>query len=292
MGHTQEVQRERAVRLAEHVLRSAHGGQQDWPLRLVTEVYLFGSFARGALAPHDLDIDVEHENDDKWCSHFVTSLAYGRDPNALMRQLLVTGKRGCQFTFNFRGQADFELTLLWRRGESLATGLKRLHAIKAEPAAGRAPRDSMLPEFEGLDAWMPRPYREVLCAAVSSKAIGLDRVVLPEGPITSHIAAEHLAGRWKTSSPLHRAATAVVRYWEQRGIDPARCHLHGMDIRDRETPYFAGLGLRYFRSIRACLTTFGGAEWLEVVHPTRTRPLDCLRIVPLDRQQLDQAAWG
>jgi hypothetical protein len=50
--------------------------------------------------------------------------------------------------------------------------------------------------------------------------------------------------------------------------------------------------LRYFRPVRACLTTFGGTEWLEVVHPTRTRPLDCLRIVPLDRRQLDQAAWG
>jgi len=273
-------------------LRNLYDNRQDWPLSLVTEVYLFGSFARGALAPYDLDIDVEHENDDKWCSHFVTSLAYGRDPNALMRQLLVTGKRGCQFAFNFREQADFELTLLWRRGDSLATGLKRLRAIEADPAAGRAPRDSMLPEFEGLDAWVPRPYREVLCAAVSSKAIGLDRVVLSEGPITSRIAAEHLAGRWQPSSPLHRAATAVVRYWEQRGIDPGRCHLHGIDIRDRETPYFAGLGLRYFRSVQSCLTTFGGAEWLEVVHPTRTRPLDCLRIVPLDRQQLDQAAWG
>lgn len=99
-------------------MRSAHDGQQSWPLSLVTEVYLFGSFARGALAPYDLDIDVEHENDDKWCSHFATSLAYGRDPNALMRQLLATGKRSCQFTFNFREQADFELTLLWRRGEA------------------------------------------------------------------------------------------------------------------------------------------------------------------------------
>jgi hypothetical protein len=109
------VQRERAVGLAELVLRNLHDGQQDWPLSLVTEVYLFGSFARGALSPHDLDIDVEHENDDEWCSHFVTSLAYGRDPDALMRQLLATGKRGCQFDFNFREQADSELTLTWQR---------------------------------------------------------------------------------------------------------------------------------------------------------------------------------
>ena len=282
------VERERAVKLAEHVLRNLWCGQQEWPLSLVTEVYVFGSFARGALAPHDLDIDVEHGNDDKWSAHFVTSLAYGRDPNALMRRLLAAGKRGCQFTFNFRKQADFELTLLWRRGDSLAAALERLHAIKADPAAGRAPRDSMLPEFEGLDDWVPRPYREALCAAVSSNVIGLERVLLPDGPVASEIAAEHLAYRWKPSSPLYRAAAAVVRHWEQRGIDPGRCRLHGADIRDKETPYFAGFGWRYFRSIPACLTRFGGAEWVEVVHPTRTRPLDCLRIVPLDRERLDQ----
>jgi hypothetical protein len=39
------------------------------------------------------------------------------------------------------------------------------------------------------------------------------------------------------------------------------------------------------------LVTFGGAEWVEIVHPTRTMPLDCLRIVPLDREALGQAAW-
>jgi hypothetical protein len=286
------MNRERAVELAERVLRNLQAGREEWPLSLATEVYVFGSFARGALSPHDLDIDVEHDRDDKWSAHFVTSLAYGRDPNAPMRRLLTTGKRGCQFTFNFREQADFELILLWRRGDSLATALGRLQAIKADSAAGRAPRDAMLSEFEGLDDWMPRPYREALCAAVSSKAIGLERVLLPDGPVASKIAAEHLAYRWKPSSPLYRAATAVVRYWEQRGIDPGHCHLHGADIQDKETPYFAGFGWRYFRSIRPCLTRFGGMEWIEVVRPTRTRPLDCLRIVPLDRERLDQVAWN
>lgn len=285
------VKRERAVELAEHVLRNLREGQKEWPLSLVTEVYVFGSFARGALSPHDLDIDVEHSSDDEWGAHFATSLAYGRDPNAPMRRLLTAGKRGCQFTFNVRDRADFELTLLWRKGDSLATALERLHAIKADLTAGRAPRDSMLPEFEGVDDWVPRPYREALCAAVSSKAIGLGRVQLPDGIVASELAEKHLARRWKPSSPLYRAATAVVYYWEMRGIDPGCCHLHGADIRDEETPYFAGFGWRYFRSIPACLTRFGGVEWIEVVHPTRTLPLDCLRIVPLDGEKLDQAAW-
>jgi predicted nucleotidyltransferase len=49
-------------------------------VRLVTEVCVFGSFARGALAPHDLDIDVGYRSDDRRVEHFVSSFAYGRNP--------------------------------------------------------------------------------------------------------------------------------------------------------------------------------------------------------------------
>jgi hypothetical protein len=279
--------------LAANVLRNLHSGQGTWPLSLVTELYVFGSFARGALAPHDLDIDVEFKGDDQWISRFVTALSYGRDPHSPIRRGLTGGKRGCQLTFNFRKQADFDLTMLWQKGDDLATALARLDAIGADPTAGRAPRDSMLPQFEGIEAWVPRPYREALVGAVNCSAISIERMQLadlPRGAVSS-VAAEHLAGRWKQSSPLYRAAAAVVSSWERRGIDPVRCHLHGADIRDQETPYFAGFGWRYFRSIPACLTEFGGVEWIEVVRPTLTRPLDCLRIVPLDAQKLRQATW-
>ncbi len=258
---------------------------------MVTGLYVFGSFARGALAPHDLDIDVEFEGDEQWTSHFVTALSYGRDPHSPIRRMLTGGKRGCQLTFNFRKQADFDLTTLWQKGDSLAVALARLDAIGADPTAGRAPRDSMLPEFEGIDAWVPRPYREALVAAVNGGAISIERMQLTDQPRSaiSSVAAEHLADRWKQSSPLYRAGAAVVGYWERRGIDPGRCHLHGVDIRDEETPWFAGFGWRYFRSMPACLTDVGGLEWIEVVRPTLTRPLDCLRIVPLDAYNLRRA---
>jgi hypothetical protein len=71
-----------------------------------------------------------------------------------MRQMLTAGKRGIQFRFAFRERADFEMTLLWRHGDSLGAALDRLHAIQGDTAAGRAERDSMLPEFEGLDDWI------------------------------------------------------------------------------------------------------------------------------------------
>jgi hypothetical protein len=98
---------------------------------MVTGLYVFGSFARGALAPHDLDIAVEFEHDDEWISHFVSALSYGRDPHSPIRRMLTGGKRGCQVTFNFREQADFDLTMLWHKGDSLAAALARLDAIGA-----------------------------------------------------------------------------------------------------------------------------------------------------------------
>lgn len=80
-------------------------------------------------------------------------------------------------------------------------------------------------------------------------------------------------------------------YWEQRGIDPGQGHLHGTDIRDRETPYFANFNWSHFRAIPHCLAECGGAEWLEVVHPTRNGALDCLCIIPLDRKKVKELRW-
>jgi hypothetical protein len=286
------VKRERALLLTEHVIRALDENQLAWPLSLVTELYVFGSFARGALDPHDVDLDAEFHPDERWRSHFATCLSYSRDPHALFRRPLTGGKRGCQFQFRFRDRADFEMTLLWRRGDTLQVALDRLAAIQTNPAAGRAPREAMLPEFEGLDEWIPLAYREQLCNAAASGAITIERCMLPEGTVASAQAREHLAGRWRTTSPLYRAASAVVADWETRGIDPGTGHLHGVDVRDRDTPYFAGFDLRHFRAIPACLTEFGGIEWTEVIRPTRTRPLDALRIRPGDRSRLEQLEWG
>lgn len=286
------MDRKRAIDLAEHLLRNLDAGHLQWPLSIITEAYVFGSFSRGALTPKDLDINLEYARDQQWRTHFVGLLGSGRDPYAILRKTLTTGRRGYQFTFDFRRHADFEMTLLWRRGDSLEAALGRLHAIKADPAAGRAPRDAMLPPFEGIDEWVPRPYREALSSATDDGRIRIERILLPGVPAASIVAVEHISSRWSQTSPLHRAALAVAGYWEEHGVDVGQCHLHGADIRDRETPYFASFGWRYFRSIPRCLTKYHGSEWLEVVHPTKTRPLDCLRIVPLDKEKLAAASWG
>jgi len=220
------VKRERALQLAERVVHGLAGHQHQWPLTLVKELYLFGSLARGATEPHDVDIDVEHDIDQRWAVHFADCFAYGRDHFSLMKNPLTGGKRGCQFTFNFRREADnFAMTLLWRKGDPLAVALKRLHAIQPDPSQGRAPRDAMLPQFDGLDRWIPRPVREAISAAVTGGAITVQHLVLPDSEVTNPRALEHLASRWTPSSPLHRAARAVVADWERRGIDPCHGHL-------------------------------------------------------------------
>ena len=177
--HTDWVKRERAVDLVRHVLRNLDAGCGEWPLSLVTKLYVFGSFARGALAPHDVDLVVERNSrDDRWGSHFATSLSYGRDPHAVIRRELTTGKRGYQFIFETNQLEEFNAILIWERGHSLSTAMARLAAIQPDKNAGRALRDAMLPEFEGLDDWIPRPDREVLYRAVNEGAITLERILL------------------------------------------------------------------------------------------------------------------
>ena len=106
------MKRERAVDLAKHVLLALDHGRAEWPLSLVTELYVFGSFARGAIEPHDVDIDVEFKIDQRWAEHFAGCLAYGRDPHSPIRRALTGGRRGCQFQFNLRDRPDFDMTLL------------------------------------------------------------------------------------------------------------------------------------------------------------------------------------
>lgn len=48
-----------------------------------------------------------------------------------------------------------EPVLLWKRGDALSDAQARLAAIEPDPGAGRAPRDEMIEQFEGLDRWIP-----------------------------------------------------------------------------------------------------------------------------------------
>lgn len=288
------MERSRAVELVGDVLRRLIEEQDEWPLSLVREVYVFGSFARGALQPGDVDLDVEIERDQRWANWFVNAMSAGHDPYVRLRQPLVGRKRLVQLMFGGHEDADFPMTLLWRRGDDLDLALSRLNEIKPDPEAGRAERDAMLPQFEGLDRWLPRWHREHFISAIDTGAITVERVTLPDAEprhLSHPVVEEHLWGRWQPTSPLYRAAGAVFGYLIDRGIDPSQLHLHGKDVRAGDTPYYAGFSLRYLRAMQWCFTDYAGREWIEVVHPTRTGAIYGLRVLPRSIPKLKELHW-
>lgn len=64
------MKRERATRLLADMITRLENGA--WPLGLVDEVYVFGSYARGALEPNDVDVVIEHGTDSVgWASRWM-----------------------------------------------------------------------------------------------------------------------------------------------------------------------------------------------------------------------------
>ncbi|MFD8375339.1 hypothetical protein ACFV2Z_31910 [Streptomyces sp. NPDC059688] len=83
-------------------------------------MYIFGSYARGALEPNDVDVVIEHGTDQRWLDESLDAPINGRDPYAEMKQALRGRTRGISFQFrgrSLRDQGCFDLFLLWRKGD-------------------------------------------------------------------------------------------------------------------------------------------------------------------------------
>jgi hypothetical protein len=283
------VQRERAIQLVTDVLERLVAATAEHPLTLVDELYVFGSFARGALEPHDVDLAVEYTADDEYRGRQIWLMSRSRNPNTGLRAALAGRSRGLQFQFreleNLHA-AGIATTVLWRRGDTLSAALDRLTAIQPDPNAGRAPRDEMHPAFEGIDRWVPRPARSLLTIWENAGAVSLHQVDLPDAPVRDAHAARVIDRNWVATSPLRRAANNASAYLAAHGVSLRAVHLHGHDIAEESTQHFIGLGWRYIDDIHHCLTVCDGVQWLEVPHPTLRRPLRGLTITVVDRATL------
>lgn len=234
---------------------------------------------------------VEHRRDDRLTSEFLNALSYGRDPSASMKRALKGNSRGLQVHFGERKTLEaegFELTPLWTRGEPVDTARTRLAAITPDPAAGRAPRDHMIEAFDGIDRWVPRPVRITLTDLVDRKAVTIRQLQLPDAE-PAHPAAREALTRWTDTSPLRRAAAAVLAHLETTGRLLDSVYLHGDPVigsRYSDTTWQTGIGFgwSHYRSISHHLKE--GTDWFEIVRPTRTRPLHTLHITVEDRAAL------
>ncbi|MFJ2162845.1 nucleotidyltransferase domain-containing protein [Streptomyces sp. NPDC087856] len=283
------MKRERATTLLYDMLDRLEGG--GWPLDLVDEILVFGSYARGALNPSDVDLVVEHRRDGRLTSEFLHSLSYGGDPSASMKRALKGRSRGLQIHFGERKSLEaegFELTLLWTRGEPVDAARARLAAITPDPEAGRAPRDHMIEAFDGIDRWVPRPVRIDLTDLVDRKAATIRQLQLPDTE-PAHPAALEALTRWSETSPLRRAAAAVLAHLEATSRPLDSVYLHGEPVigsRYSDTTWqtAVGFGWSHHRSIPRHLQE--GTDWFEVVRPTRTQLLHTLHITVQDRSAL------
>ncbi|MGP4003513.1 nucleotidyltransferase domain-containing protein [Streptomyces sp. 8N706] len=286
------VKRERATALLEEMLRCLDAGG-GWPLELVEALYVFGSYARGALAPHDVDVAVDFRRDERMNQHLVSCLFSGRNPYSELRQALVGRRRGIQFQFETSERQQLEaegvqMLRVWHRGDTLQQALEVLHGIKEDPDAGRAARDDMIEEFEGLDRAIPRPVRQELITWRDAGRLTITRLALPDSP--AEPAAREMAwaieGRWVAHSPLRRAALAALEYLQHRGVDLSEVDLAGDRLPTParmagtllEPRWWVNWKWRCYQSIPYALAD--GDGWLEVLAPTRTRPLHALMFTP------------
>lgn len=179
---------------------------------------------------------------------------------------------------------------LWRRGGTLQQALAVLHGIGEDPAAGRAERDDMIDAFTGLDRYIPRHVRAELIAWQDQGLIMISQVPLPDAPEDTGLFADPemrwAFDRWKADSPLRRAALAALAYLRDLGAEVDDVDLAGERL---PTPrrlaghrsaalWWVSWKWRGYSGIPHCVT--GGNAWLEVVQPTRTRPLTALAIRP------------
>ncbi|MFI1648300.1 nucleotidyltransferase family protein [Streptomyces avidinii] len=288
------MKRTRAVELVEAMLHRLDG-PQEWPLHLVRQVWLFGSFARGATEPHDVDVAVRFDRDEWMNQAVVQAIFSGGNPYAPLRRALAGSSRGLQFQFEdaAREQLEAEGTLmvpLWQRGATLAQALGALHAISEDPEAGRAERHDMIDAFEGLDQHIPRQIRAELIGWEQQEAITISRVALVEAPDDTDLLAtpdmRWAFRRWNDESPLRRAALAGLVLMKELAVDlddvelagqrlptPRRCAGHRSEPR-----WWINWKWQGYRSIPYCVTS--GDGWLEVVQPTRRRALNALVFRP------------
>ncbi|MFD8079500.1 nucleotidyltransferase domain-containing protein [Streptomyces sp. NPDC059718] len=278
------MKRERATRLLEDLIaRLEQGG---WPLGLVDEVYVFGSYARGALDPGDVDVVVEHGTDKRWLGESLHASINGRDAYVSMRQALRGRTRGIAFQFRGRDSLraeGFELFLLWRKGESFALARERLSSLKADPSAGRAPRDHMLAAFEGMESLVPRPARIELFNRHETGRITVTPLTLRDEFPADEEAALQVRHRWVETSPLRRAAACALATLEDQGIDLGGVVLHGKRLFGPGQPErcFVDLGWNSFWHMGRHLDA--GMSWLEVMRPHVTKSMDALFVRPVPR---------
>lgn len=131
------MKRRRATALLEDLLGRVGG--DEWPVRLVEAVYVFGSYARGATELGEVDVIVDFNRDMRWASHFVHCMSYGKNPLTIINRALKGNSRSISIIYGRESHEGVPMTLLWKKGETIDAALERLRAMPEDTSVGRRP---------------------------------------------------------------------------------------------------------------------------------------------------------
>lgn len=190
----------------------------------VREVWIFGSYARGALEVGDVDLAVEFDQTkDEAGRWFATLMAGGFDHLGALRRELRGSQRALEIHFNELEdlrKEGFEPQVLWRRGDSLEAARARLASLAPDTSARRAARDTVHPLLADVEKLIPRPARQEFSLFMWAGWLEARLVELPPHQAANPITRRRFAEQWSESNPRFRAAHAVASHLEREGVAP------------------------------------------------------------------------
>jgi len=217
------VKRSEATKRIEGLLARVVKGEGRY-LPRVCEVWIFGSYARGALEVGDVDLAVEfNQTKDEAGVWFATLMAGGFDHLGALRRELRGNQRVLEIHFNELEdlrKEGFEPRLLWQRGDSLDEAHAQLGALGPDASAQRAARDTIHPLLANVEKLIPRPARQEFSLFMWAGWLDAKLVELPPEQAASAVTRRRFAERWSESNPRFRAAHAVASYLEGEGVAP------------------------------------------------------------------------
>jgi len=273
------VKRLEATKRIETLLGRVASGEGRY-LPRVREVWIFGSYARGALEVGDVDLAVEFDQSkDEAGTWFATLMAGGFDHLGALRRELRGNQRVLEIHFNELEdlrKEGFEPRLLWRRGDSLDAACARLTALAPDPSARRAMRDMVHPLLTDVEKLIPRPARQEFSLFMWAGWLDATLVELPSRQAANDVTRRRFAEQWSESNPRFRAAHAVASYLEQGGIAPLRAggtlYSEQREILDPERDYWQPRVAVHFgaRLLQWALFDFGQGipRVLVILNPT------------------------
>jgi predicted nucleotidyltransferase len=285
MAGARNIPREKATAALSALLQTISDGGRY--ADCVTAVHVFGSYARGALAVGDVDVNIEYDAklDAVVEREVLDMLVSGRDWNTPFRKALKPA-RALQVMFNRRGMLA-EAVAVYERGDDLNAALARVSAIKPDPDAGRAQRDPVHPAIESVAEDLTRPTRILLTELITAGLLTVEFIELADAQaddLADRRFRAEIRLRWSSAtSPLARAARAAGAYLQSANVDLDTVALMPRGVRAPQDPRWAvDCRETHVRAFVVYLGYNAISDGLFVLHPERKRPLRAMRLIAPD----------